>query len=227
MKAISVVLLSFALFLSPLAWGGETWKIASLNWEPYSSDRMTTQGNAIQKLRHLLKQKDIELIVDFYPWERAQEIAQDPQYIGYFPAWPEEVKEGFTASAKIDWSWIAVLRKRSTMLEYSNARQLFAFYRGGLIRTYSYPTLIADQAKAQRHRTTLVANELALLKALMADQIDFAVTDPYVMTYLADKLGVDEIEVDKVLMRKALVLAIRNDEHAQERLQLLRDLLNH
>ncbi len=29
----------------------EVWKIASLNWEPYSSAEMITQGNAIQDLR--------------------------------------------------------------------------------------------------------------------------------------------------------------------------------
>lgn len=61
-------------------------KITSLEWEPYTSSYMTNGGNAIQQLRNLLGQCDIELQVEFYPWRRAQQVARQPGYLGYFPA---------------------------------------------------------------------------------------------------------------------------------------------
>ena len=78
-----------------------TWKVTSLEWEPYSSSSMNNGGNAIQRLRNILAQCNIRLQVEFYPWRRAKEIAGRSDYLGYFPAWPDGVRTDFVASEPV------------------------------------------------------------------------------------------------------------------------------
>lgn len=104
-----VMVITFCVFPFSQA---EEWKITSLDWEPYSSSTMASQGNIIQKLRNLLKTEGIDLIVEFYPWKRSKFLAKKEGYVGYFPAWPEEVDPCcFFASPPIGLSEIAVMKK--------------------------------------------------------------------------------------------------------------------
>lgn len=50
-------------------------------------------------------------------------------------------------------------------------------------------------------------------------------TDPNVMLYLAAKEGIDNIELIKVVMKKELVVALRNDDENKSRINLLKKLL--
>ncbi len=223
-RFFSVFIIQMVLISSPL-YGQETWKIASLNWEPYSSAQMSTQGNSIQKLRALLKQENITLLVDYYPWKRAQKVAREKEYVGYFPAWPEEVHDGFTASPVIDWSWIGILKLSDKILDYQTLDELFRHHRVGLVSSYVYPEEIAGAARKAPDNVVYAPNEMSLLKMLLVGRQDCAITDPFVMTYLAEKDGIGEIETAQILMKKALVLAFRNDEENQHRIRLLRKLL--
>ena len=81
---IFILLLSFTLGTAARA--GEVWRITSLDWQPYSDSQSSTLGKSVEKLRSLLKNEGIDLIVEFYPWARAQDIAQQDGYVGYFPA---------------------------------------------------------------------------------------------------------------------------------------------
>ncbi|WP_421863093.1 hypothetical protein [Motiliproteus sp.] len=205
--------------------GEEVWKIASLNWEPYSSARMTTQGNAIQKLRTLLKQQNITLQVDFYPWARAKRIAQEAEYVGYFPAWPEEVGDGFVASPVIDWSWIAVLKQAGRDVNFQQLDQLFESYKVGLVSTYVCPDAITRSALSSSGNVVYAPNEASLLKMLVAGRQDCAVTDPNVMMYLSERDGIGQIETVRTLFKKELVLAMRASADNQHRIERLKSLL--
>lgn len=212
--------------LSPFAYAGEVWKVASLDWEPYSSSDMNNQGNVIQKLRNLLAERDIELVVEFYPWSRARQIAKDESYVGYFPAWVEEVDEGFIASPPIEDSWIAVLKKPGRELRYRGVEELFMKYSVGLVSSYNYPTQIEKASELFKKNTVLANSETSLLNLLNSGRFVCAITDPYVMTYLAQKRGDNEVEIDRILLRKDLVIALRKDSQVQARYRLLESLLN-
>ena len=88
----------------------EQWIITSLNFPPYSVVDIYNQGASIKILKDALKADNIDLIVEFLPWARAKKTATGESYTGFFPAWPEEVDEGFTASVQIDKSSIAVMK---------------------------------------------------------------------------------------------------------------------
>lgn len=151
-------------------------------------------------------------------------MAKQEGYVGYFPAWPEEVDEGFTASPPVDWSEIGVMTFLGSNLEWISIEALFK-HRVGLVSSYEYPEAIAKQAYQWPENVDPTPNEMALLKKLSAARIDAAITDPTVMFYLAEKEGIDNIKVLKNLCKSALVLAFRNAPENVERMKVLERLL--
>ena len=117
----------------------ETWRITSLEWPPYSGADVPNQGTSIDKLRKLLKKAGIELSVDFYPWVRAQNQARKKEYVGYFPSWIEEVREGFLSSPTIDFSSIGVLSYTGSTTKWRTIDALFQENQVGLVHGYGYP----------------------------------------------------------------------------------------
>jgi len=218
----------FFLFVTVFSYSHaeETWKITSLNWEPYSGDSLTSQGNSVQKLRESLRKKGIRLLVEFYPWLRAQRKATTNEFIGYFPAWPEEVAEGFIASSIVDWSEVGLLKKKGSIIHFDNFEHLFQKHNVGFVKTYIYPKEIDVALKKYPAKADGSPNELSLLKKLSTGRMEVAITDPNVMLYLAEKEGIDCIEVIKIIMQKELVVALRNDEENKHRIKILNKILN-
>lgn len=202
----------------------EIWKITSLDWQPYSGSNMSSQGNSIQKLRNLLKKKNISLVVEFYPWARAQEIAKRKGYVGYYPAWPEEVQKGFIASPPIDWSEISVLTYQGSGLEWNGLENLFQ-YRIGLVSTYRFPKFIEAMMQEYPGNIDRTPNEVSLLRKLSKKRFRAAITDPSVMFYLAGQEGIDNVEVLANLATHSLVLAFRNSPENMQRLEVVQQLL--
>ncbi len=204
----------------------ETWIITSLDWQPYSGADMTNEGNSIQKLRTALAQDDIELLVEFYPWKRAQTNAKSSRYIGYFPAWPEEVAEGFVASKPVDWSSLGVMMRSDENVQWQTVDDLFKNYSVGIIKTYVYPQSVQDAMHKYPDNVHLAPDEMSLLKKLSIKRDDVALTDPAVMTYLAQKNGTDNVTAHaKIIEKKPLVIAFRDDPANRKRLERLNKLL--
>lgn len=165
------------------------------------------------------------MIVDFLPWSRAKEIAKKEEYIGYFPSWPEEVNEGFSGSQAVDWSEIGVMKQTATALDFKDIDALFKKYRVGLVRTYVYPEDIRAAAKKYPENTECAPDEDSLLSKLSYGRTEAAITDPHVMMYLVKMKGVKNVELDRTLTKKKLVLAFRNDPSNMKRLERLNKLL--
>lgn len=204
----------------------ETWKITSLDWPPYSGSDLPNQGTSVEKLRELLKKEGVELVVDFYPWLRAQHYAKTPEYVGYFPAWPEEVKEGFIGSPAVDYSSLGVLTYSGSTITWSNIDELFQHHMVGIVQTYVYPQDIQQAIQKYPQHVDYAPNETLLVKKLSAKRNDVALTDPSVMLYMAEKEGIDNIIVVTMsIEQKALVVAFRNDPENKRRIDLLERIL--
>ncbi|MBA6223050.1 hypothetical protein H4J51_06890 [Colwellia sp. MB02u-18] len=208
------------------SYAGETWKIASLSWPPYSAPEIENQGSSIHKLRELLKKEDITLIVEFYPWKRAKYIvATNSEYVGIFPAWPEDIFEGAIISSAVDWSEVSVLKRKEDMITFESLEQLFKKYSVGIVGSYIYPKEISDAMRKYPQHVDAALNELLLLKKLVKGRNNAAITDPNVMFYLAEKEGESNLEIVSSIGNKELVLAFRDDEMNRERVKVLERLL--
>ena len=220
-------ILSALLFLSCSNIFSQTvWKITALSWGPYVDDKAEFYGRSAKNLSDLLEEKNIKLEVDFFPWKRAKIKAKSIEYIGYFPAWPEELIEGFTASPPLDWSEIGIMKKTGYRLDYSNLNSLFSNYRIGIVNTYIYPDEITEYIKKYPENIDKAPDEVSLLKKLVSGRNDAAITDPQVMKYFADLLNIKGFETAEILMKKELVIAMRDDAENRERIMLLEQILS-
>ncbi len=224
MKLIIVLL----LLLSTTAFvikAEEVWKITSLAWEPYSGDRMVNQGRSIQKLRDLLLKHGITLQVEFYPWLRAQKIAKAEGYLGYFPAWPEEVKEGFISSEEVDSSNVSIMSRTTNNFNCLNLKCLCEKFNVGFVSTYVYPQSITKVMSEKPSCFIEAPSENALLAMLSKGRFDFAITDSTVMAYLASQNSIENIRHHVTLMNKKLVVALRDAPDNQEKIKRLANML--
>jgi len=204
----------------------EIWKIASLDWQPYSGSDMASEGNSIQKLRELLEKEGVTLKVDFFPWLRAKNKATKKDYIGYFPAWPEEVDKGFVASPAVDWSEVSILAQAENNVSFENIDDLFKKYKVGIVQTYVYPKVIDDAMHKYPDHVDRAPDEVSLLRKLSGGRHPVAITDPNVMLYLAAKEGISNVvAIDKIVIKKELVLAFRDDAENKSRIELLKKIL--
>lgn len=220
-----IFVMVFMLVFSVHSYAEETWKITSLNWEPYSGDGITTQGNSIQKLRELLRKAGIRLIVEFYPWKRAQMKAEEKEYVGYYPAWPEEVHENFIASPPVDWSEVGIMKQSGITLKFKTIDELFKHYKVGIVRSYVYPSVITDAMEKYPNHVEGARDERTLLKKLSNGRNHVAITDPSVMMYLAEKEGIPNVEPVQTIMKKELVIAFRDGKDNLVRMNVLKKIL--
>jgi len=205
----------------------EIWKIASLNWQPYAGDTISKQGSSIEILRKLLKTEGITLVVEFYPWNRSKHLVQvNTEYIGIFPAWPEDGFNGSIISPAIDWSEISVMKRKGSEINFKDIDDLFDKYSVGVVQSYLYPKVFDDAIKNHPESVEAASSELSLLKKLSVGRGDVAITDPKVMHYLAKKHGISNVEVVKHIMKKELVIIFRDDNENKKRLELITTLLN-
>ncbi|NQZ07772.1 MAG: ABC transporter substrate-binding protein [Algicola sp.] len=205
----------------------QTWKITSLDWQPYSDSKAQNNGLSIQKLRTLLKKRNINLVVEFYPWLRAQELArQNPDYVGYFPAWPEEVKAGFIGSKPIDWSSIGVIGYKGVQINWQNPEALFSAHKVCIVSTYVFPADIEQAMKNHPANTVKSPDEATIVKMLSKKRCDVALTDPKVMHFNAKLQNLDNIQTLVPSIRtKALVVAFKDNEVNRARLKLLNEIV--
>ena len=214
-----------ALYCGSTPAQAEIWKVASLNWPPYTDASMTNEGNLVQKLRTLLRPYGIELQVEFYPWKRAIVLAEQPEYIGYFPAWLSEVNEGYVASLPVDYSELAAVTVPGNKVEFQGIDDLFDNHTIGIVSSYQYPPFIERVAANHPDNVTEAVSEVLLLKMLNAERFEVAITDPTVMMYLSEKYAIPPAEISKNLGRVPLVIALRNKPDNRERIRLIGEIL--
>ena len=216
--------LIFALFswaFSPALYG-ETWYITSLDWAPYSDSKAKDQGFLIKRLRHVLKSKNIELMVEFYPWFRAKALAQNKEYVGYFPAWPEEVEKGFVASRPVGWSKIGLLANLKYASSETDLNMLIQSNSICTVRTYTYPKIISGLLNKNAQNVLAYTNEEAMARALSNQLCSIAITDPKVILFNAKKQGINNLQViQPELYKKELVLSFRNEVDNFSKIKLL------
>ncbi|MEH6345059.1 MAG: hypothetical protein V7785_08245 [Bermanella sp.] len=189
----------------------ETWYITSLDWQPYSDSKAKDQGLSVKKLREILKTEGIDLIVEFYPWLRSQALAQNTKYVGYFPAWPEEVNKGFIASTPVGSSNIGLLANHQYSSPETDFKVLFKKNKICTVKTYVYPQIITQLLDINSHNKKSYLNEEAMVRALSNNLCTLAISDPKVMLFNAKKQGIKNLKViQSELLKKALVVSLRN-----------------
>ena len=161
-------------------------------------------------------------MVEFYPWFRAKALAQNKEYVGYFPAWPEEVEKGFLASHPVGWSKIALIANSKYTSTETDLKTLIQKNLICSVRTYTYPKIITKLLNRNKQNVLAYANEEAMARALSNQLCSIAITDPKVVLFNAKKQGITNLQVVHAeLYRKELVLSFRNEADNVAKIKLL------
>lgn len=144
-----------SLFIAVTTLAAEKWKMTTLEWPPFTCEKCPDGGAGIKALKEALKAEGVDAEFVFLPWERAIAEAKTDKYVGYYPAWPEDVVEGFVGSDVIfkspigfaesvekpigTWSVLADLKGKTigVVQGYGNTKEFMDLVKSGVIKSDS------------------------------------------------------------------------------------------
>lgn len=194
------------------------WRFTSLEWPPFSGKNLPEGGAGIAVLRAALAAEGIELVVEYYPWTRAMLTARDAQYAGVYPAWPEDVRAGFSSSAVLFRSPVGFVEHKSRPLVWLKLEDL-AGKKIGVVQDYGNTADFMRLVNNKTLQTEVVVNDLINVRKVAAKRIDAAFIDlnnlSYYLKYDAKNLA-DQVQANpRVIGTKDLVIAI-NDKFSDK-----------
>jgi polar amino acid transport system substrate-binding protein len=207
-----LVLLTALLCALP-AMAAEQWKITSLDWQPFSGEKLPEGGAGIAVLRAALKAEGIDLVVEFYPWSRAIDTAKGAAYAGFYPSWPEDVGEGFTKSPVLFKSAVGFVEPKAKPLVFIKLEDLKG-RKIGIVQDYGNTPEFMKLVKSGVIKTEVVTSDLINIKKVAGGRIDGAFIDLANLDYFlkndAKSLAASLQANSKTLDTKDLVLGINN-----------------
>jgi polar amino acid transport system substrate-binding protein len=205
------LLLALLLVCSAQSHAARIWRVASLEWPPFSGKNLPEGGAGIAILRAALAAKGVELAVEFFPWTRAMLTSRAPDYAGLYPAWPEDVRPGFLSSPVLFRSPVGFVELKSNPLIWTKLEDL-AGKKIGIVQDYGNTPEFMDLVGKGTLTTELAIDDLTNIRKVAARRIDAAFIDlnnlSYFLKYDAQDLA-DLVQANvKVIENKDLVLAI-------------------
>lgn len=175
----------------------------------------------IQGINKALAQDNISFEVTFISWKRVKAQKGTTPYLGYLPAWPEEVREGFIASNPIGDSPLILVAKNSTSKKFKTTEEIFATSKVGHVRSYDYPKSIQNLLKRFSNNIVSAGSEKSLLKMVEAGRIDFAISDTRLLNYYLKLEKVKGLKVFKKLLDVPLLIVFKKAEQYEGKLKLI------
>lgn len=208
------LIFAIALFAAIPSYASETWKVASLDWQPFSGKDLPEGGAGIAVLRAALKAEGIDLEVEFYPWTRALEQGAQSSFVGIYPSWPEEVPEGFGKSTVFFQSPVGFVEPKGKPLEWSTLSDLSG-KKIGIVQDYGNTVEFMNLVNDGVIDAKVVIDDLTNIRKVAGGRIDGAFIDLNNLDYflknearnLAGRVQVNE----KVIDSKDLLLAINQN----------------
>lgn len=160
----------------------ERWVVATLDWPPYICSTCPKNGAAAEAIRKTLEKKGITIEFIFYPWVQAQKNGGKPSFVGYFPAWKEEVLPEFFSSASLFSSPVVFVQRKNKPLKWKSLRDLkgktFAVTQG-----YGNTEEFNQLVKSKTFKVVTVLGESATLTRLGRGSVDGVLMDYRVAQY--------------------------------------------
>lgn len=175
-----IALVSILMF--SLSAAAERWIVATVEWPPYTCSKCYRNGAAAEALRQVLEKKGISIEFVFYPWIQTQKNGGKRSFVGYFPAWKDEILPGFSGAGPLFSSPLVFLEKRDKPLVWQTLDDLngkiFATTEG-----YGSTEEIARKVRKGDFKTLSVLSEESTLVKLAEGKVDGVLMDLYVGRY--------------------------------------------
>ncbi len=112
--------------------------LATDPFEPFYGPNLPNRGYLTEIVIEAFKIEGIEVDIEFVPWKRAFELAQNGYYDGLLGAfYTEEREQYFVYTNPVALNRVALFSKKDMKITYKTLDQL-SKYRIGVVRDYSY-----------------------------------------------------------------------------------------
>ena len=218
---MKTVILNFIMitFISPLAFSAEKWKLTTLEWPPFTCQKCPEGGAGIKVVKEALKAEGIEVEFTFYPWTRAIKEAASKDYVGYYPAWPEDVIDGFAPSDVIFKSPIGFVENVEKPLKNWNSLVDLQGLSIGVVQDYGNTKEFMDLVKKGTIKADVSTDDISIVRKVGAQRISAGIIDANVLKYfMLNDLKGEAAKVrmhSKMLADKDLLIAFSKGESAK------------
>ncbi|MBN2885399.1 MAG: transporter substrate-binding domain-containing protein [Chromatiaceae bacterium] len=224
MKTLSFAAAILCLFVQSAR--AETLYMTSLEWPPYSGESLPDQGVNIAVAQAAFKAMGHDLVVEFYPWARAVNLAKQSgsKYVAYLPEYFFETEE-LAFSEPLGQGPLGLVENSAKPIEWETLDDLER-YRIGVVQDYVNTQAFDERVAEGRLTVEAVTSDAQNLLKVAAGRLDAAVIDRKVFDYLlstepslqglADKVRMNA----KLLESKDLHAAFRADAEGQKWLEI-------
>ena len=161
--------------------------LATLEWPPFSSERLPEGGHIPQKVRAAFEVMGYQVTVDFLPWARAlHAVREETGLDGVFPAYGNEIiTRALLLSPPMESSPLG-------LAEYGGSRtwqklEDLSPYVIGTVESYANTKAFDQLARQNVLQVETCPDDVTNLYKLAAGRIDMAVIDKNVFQYFLEK----------------------------------------
>lgn len=171
-------------FLTSQAYAAETIRIATLNWEPYTGQKLTNEGFMAEVTQEAFRRVGYKVEYIYLPWKRAVIMAEYGKYDGYFPAyWSKQREEKSIFTDSIVSGPVVFFKVKGSEISFKKLEDLKP-YRIGVVHGYvNAPEFDAADYLNKEEVTTDLQN----IKKLLFERVHLIVADRFVGFYLLNK----------------------------------------
>jgi len=211
--------------------GGNVWAegkpaLTSLDWPPYTGEKLKDQGPIAAVAKAAFKAAGMELKVEFFPWSRAVDTAKkNPSYFGYFPEYyAKSTEESFVFSNKLGEGPLGFVERADAPVAWETLTDL----KGkaiGIVQDYVNTADFDRMAASGELTVDAVTDDLTNIRKVLAGRILLAVIDKNVLEYLlaseAEFAGSEnKLQFNKkILENKELFICFRKDKDGERMLK--------
>lgn len=176
--------IAITMFIFFTTAAAETWRLTSLEYPPHTCyDSCENNGSMGTALRTSLQTIGITVEYKWLPWTRAINEAKKGNYIGYFPAWPEDCKKGFRFSETISRSRLGLVESVLRPLNYKSTNDL-SRYKIGVVQDYGNTKELNRMITKGIIKTESSMKDESNIKKVALGRIDGALVDELVFKHL-------------------------------------------
>ncbi len=220
-KTLSIALILGFLSISSPSSKAATLTLSSLNWPPYTGERMLAGGATVEVVRAALKAVGHELEVDYYPWSRTIRIIKPASsiYSGYFPEYHFPTDE-FLFSDPIGVSSLAIIERPQFPIRWLKLKDLNQ-YRLGVVNDYRNTAELDAMISSGIQPVEKVSSDEHNIQKVATGRVHAAVIDLYVFNYLIEQSHLRElnkkVQLNKQLLdTRSLHIAFKNTPEGQQ-----------
>ena len=194
--------------------------LATLEWPPYTSEKLPKGGATTEVVRQAFTAAGIEVEVATLPWKRAIAKAKDDESaVAYFPGYHCRHVDGFVESDPIGNGPLGFAENKNAPVSWKSVDDIGEQkLKVGTVLGYANTDEFDEKAGTGWIRAIPAPDDVTNLRKLLRQRIDVAIIDKLVLSYLLAtedglKEGADSLTFNaRPLEEKTLFLCFNDNE---------------